>query len=78
MKAGNVKNQFDNRFTSVPRYLGPQLLSAPFNCMKSSSWQGTEIRAMIRTLAVNCPSILDCSKEDWNIPAETASDEMVI
>jgi hypothetical protein len=33
---------------------------------------------MIRTQAVNCAPILDCSKDDGEPPAETASDEMVI
>jgi hypothetical protein len=33
---------------------------------------------MIRTLAVNCAPILDCSKDDGKTPAETASDEMVM
>jgi hypothetical protein len=33
---------------------------------------------MIRTLAVNCTPILDCSKDDWKTAAENASDEMVM
>jgi hypothetical protein len=33
---------------------------------------------MIRTLAVNCASVLDCAKNDGKTPAETASDEMVM
>jgi len=33
---------------------------------------------MIRTLAVNCAPILDCSKDDGKTPAETASNEMVM
>jgi len=33
---------------------------------------------MIRTLAVNCAPILDCSKDDGKTAAETASDEMVM
>jgi len=33
---------------------------------------------MIRTQAVNCPPVLDCFKDDGNITAENASDEMVI
>jgi hypothetical protein len=78
LKARNVKDQFDNRFTSVPRYPGLQRFSKPFDLMKSGSWQGKEIRGMIRTLAVNCAPILDCSKDDGKTPAETASDEMVM
>jgi len=46
--------------------------------MKSSSWQGKEIRGMIRTMAVNSAPILDCSEDDRKTPAETASDEMVM
>jgi hypothetical protein len=78
LKARNVKDQFDNRLTSVPRYLGLQCFSKPFDSMKSGSWQGKEIRGMIRTLAVNCAPILDCSKDDGETPAETASNEMVM
>jgi len=78
LKARNVKDQFDNRFTLVPQYPGLQRFSKQFNSMKSSSCQGKEIRGMIRTLAVNCTPILDCSRDDGKTPAETASDEMVM
>jgi hypothetical protein len=78
VKARNVKDQFDNQFTSVRRYPGLQCFSKPFNSMKSGSWQGKEIRGMIRTLAVNCAPIIDCSKDDGKTPVETASDEMVM
>jgi len=78
LKARNVKDQFDNRFTSAPQYLGLQLFSIPFDSMKRGSWQGKEIRGMIRSLAVNCAPILDCCKDDGKTPAETASDEMVM
>jgi len=33
---------------------------------------------MIRTLAVNCAPILDCSKDDWKTVVENASNEMVM
>jgi hypothetical protein len=33
---------------------------------------------MIRTLAVNCAPILDCSKDDGKTTAENTSDEMVM
>jgi len=46
--------------------------------MKSGSWQGKEIWGMIRTLAVNCAPIHDCSQNAGKTPAETASDEMVM
>jgi hypothetical protein len=46
--------------------------------MESSSWQGNDIWGMIRTLAVCCTAIHDCSKDDSETLAETSSDEMVI
>ena len=76
LKARNVNNQFDNRFTSVPQYLGHQHLSKQFDSMGSSSSQGNVIWGMIRTLAVNGAPILDCSKNDGTTPVETASDDM--
>jgi len=78
LKARNVKVQFDNRFTSVPQYPGLQHFSKPFNSLKRGTWQGKEFRGMIRTLAVNCASILVCSPDDRKTAAETASDEMVM
>jgi len=78
LKAINVKDQFDNRFTSVPRYPGLQRFSKPFHSMKSSSWQAKVIQGMIRTLSVNCAPIHDCSKDDGKTAVETASDEMVM
>jgi len=78
MKARNVEDQFDNRFTSVPRYPGLQHFSKPSDALNSGTWQDKEIRGMIRTLAVNCAPILVCSKDDGKTAAETASDEMVM
>jgi len=78
LKGRNLKDQFDNRFTSVPQYPGLQRFSKPFDSMKSGSWQGKEIRGMIRTLAVNCAAILDCSQDAGKTAVETASDEMVM
>jgi hypothetical protein len=46
--------------------------------LKSGTWQGKDIRGMIRTLAVNCPPILVCLKDDAKTVAETASDETVM
>jgi hypothetical protein len=46
--------------------------------LKSDTWQGKEIRGMIRTLAVNCAPILIFSNDDRKTAAETASDEMVM
>jgi hypothetical protein len=61
-KARNVKDQFDNRLTSVQQYPDLQYFSKPFYSMKSGSWQGNEIWGMIRTLAVNCSRILSAPK----------------
>jgi len=77
-KATNVKDQFDNWFTLVPQYPGLQRFPKPFNSTKCSSWQGKEIRGMIRSPAVNCVPIVYCPKDDRKTLAETASDEMVM
>jgi hypothetical protein len=76
LKARNVKDQFDNQFTSVPQCPGFKRFFTPFDWMASSSWQGKDIRGMIRTLAVNCAPSLDCFKDDGKTLAETASDQM--
>jgi len=78
LKARNVKDQFDNPLTSVPRYPGLQCFSKPSDSIKSGSWQGKGIQGMIRTLAGNCAPILDCSEDAGKAAAETASDEMVM
>jgi hypothetical protein len=78
LKAGNVKDHFDNRFTSVPRYPGLQHFCKPFDSLKCGMWQGKEIHGMIRTLAVNCAPILDCSKDGGQTAAENASNEIVM
>jgi len=46
--------------------------------MKCGSWWGKEIRGMIRTLAVNCTLIHDCSEDAGKTAAETVSDVMVM
>jgi hypothetical protein len=78
LKARNLKDLFDNHFSSVPRYPGHQCFSKPFHAMKSGSWQGKDIWGMIRTLAVNCAPILDCSQDTGKTAAETASDKKVM
>jgi hypothetical protein len=78
LKARNVKDQFDNPFTSVPRDLGLQHFSKPSDSLKSGTWQVKDNHGMIRTLAVNCAPILVCSTDDWKTVAETASDEIVM
>jgi hypothetical protein len=78
LNARQVKDQFDNRFTSVPRYPGLQHLSTPFDSLNCGTWQCEGICGMIRTLAVNFASILVCSKDDRKTAAATASDEIVM
>jgi len=46
--------------------------------MKSGSWQGNEIRGMIRILALNCAPFLDCSQDAGKTAVESTSDEMVM
>jgi hypothetical protein len=54
------------------------MLLYKIDSIKSGSWQGQEIRGMIRTLAVNCAPICDCSQDARKTAVETASDEMVM
>jgi hypothetical protein len=46
--------------------------------LTSGTWQGKEIRGMIKTLAVNCAPILVSSKEYGKAAEVTASDEMIM
>jgi hypothetical protein len=62
----------------VQQYPGLQHFSKPFDSLKRGTWQGKEIHGMIRTLAVNCAPIFDCSKDDGQTAAENASNEMVM
>jgi hypothetical protein len=78
LKARNIKDQFDHRFTSVPPYPGIRQFSEPFDSLKTGTWHGKGIRGMLRTLAVKCSPIHVCSKDDGKTAAEIACDEMVI
>jgi len=78
LKASNVKDQFDARFTSVPEYPGLQHFSTPFDSMKSSYWQGKQIWGMIRTLDVNATPSRECSNDDGKTLADSASDQIVL
>jgi hypothetical protein len=62
----------------VPQNPGLQLFSKPFDSLKRGTWQGTEIRGIIRTLAVNGAPILVSSKDDRKTVAEMACDGMVL
>jgi len=78
VKARNIKNQCDNRFTSVPHYPGLQHFTEPFDRSESGTLQGQEIDGMIRTLAVNCGPILDYSQDTGITAAEIASNQMLV
>jgi len=78
LEARNVKDQFDNWFTSVPQYPDILLFSKSFDSMKSSYWEGKEIWGMIRTLPVISAPIPECFHVDRKTVAETASDEMAM
>ena len=78
LNARDVKDQFDDWFTWVPRNPAHRRLSKPFYSDKRSSWQGKAISGIIRTLAVNCTSIVDCSKDDGKTVVETDSDEIAM
>jgi len=78
LKVRNVKDQFDNWFTSVQWYPSLWHLSRRFNWSKCGSWHVTEIRGMIYTLVVNCAPSRDYSKNDRKNAAENTSDEVII
>jgi len=78
VRARLVEDRFDNRFKLVPRYPGLLLFSKPCDSLKSVTWQGKDLRGMIRTLAVNCARILVCSKDDGKTESVSALDEMVM
>ena len=62
----------------MSRYPSFQHFSKPFDSWKSGTWQGKEIRGIIRTVPVNYAPLLVCSKDDRKTVAETATDEMVM
>jgi hypothetical protein len=78
LNARQVKDKFDNQFTSEPQYPGLQHFSKSFHSLKSGTWPGKEIRGMIRTLAVKCAPILVCSKDDGTTAVETAHDDIAM
>jgi len=78
LKARNVKYQFDNGFTSGPRYPGLQHFTKLFDSSRSGTWQGKEICGMIRTLEVNFTPILDSSQDAGKTAVENASNELVM
>jgi len=73
-----MKEYFDNRLTSEPRYQGLQHLSQRMNLFQSSSQLGIDILHIVKTLAVHFATFPDCSRDDGKSVAETASDAMVL
>jgi len=76
LKARNVINRFDNRFRLVPQYQGLQCFAKRLDSVKCNSWQGNDIRGMMRTLPVNCAPFVAHFNDDGKPVAETASNEM--
>jgi len=78
MKSRQVKDEFDNRSTSVPQCTDLQYILEPFDSLKCSTWQGKEHHEMIRTMAVICDPMLVCSKDDGKSAVEKASNGVVM
>jgi len=78
LKARNIKNQFDNRFTLVARYSGIQQISKPFHSLKIVTSQGKEIGGMIRILAVNCTPMHNNFQDPGKTPAENTSYQIIM
>jgi len=70
--------KIDNEFTLGPRYPALQLFPTERNLSNTSSRQGKVIQCKIRTQAIDCAPICDCSKDDRKTAVETTSDEMVM
>jgi hypothetical protein len=58
LTARGLKEDFDTRFTGVPSYPGLARFTKTFDSLKSGSWQGKEIREMLRSLSVLCAPLL--------------------
>jgi len=78
LNARNDQDESDNWFRLVPRYPGHECFFEPFNLVNSSSWQGIEIRGMIRTREANFAAIRLCIKDTRTLALETVSDELAI
>ena len=77
MKIRGMKAEFDARFTSVPHY--PKMLhfSKLFDALQNSTWQGKEIREMLRYLGAVCAPLLSSDALE-KTPSERASDVEVM
>jgi len=78
LKVRQVKDQFDNRFTLVPKYPGFQHFSEMCDWFKTYTLWVKEIHGMIITLPVNGAPFRVCSKDDRKSTVEKASHEMVM
>jgi hypothetical protein len=58
LTARGLKEDFDARFTAVSHYPGLTRFSKTFDSLKSGSWQGKEIREMLRSLSALCAPLL--------------------
>lgn len=73
MKIRGLKAEFDARFTSVPHYPDMLRFSKPFDALKNGTWQGKEIREMLRSLGAICAPLLS-SDSPGKTSTERASD----
>ena len=68
-----LKAEFNARFTSVPHYPKMLRFSKPFDALKNGTWQGKEIREMVRSRGTVCAPLLS-SDVQRKTPSEQASD----
>ena len=73
MKIRGMKEEFDARFTSVPHYPNMLRFNKPFDALKNGTWQGKEIREMLRSLGAVCAPLLS-SDAPGKTSTERASD----
>ena len=68
-----LKAEFDAWFTSVPHYPNMLHFSKPFVALKNGTWQGKEIRMMVRSLGAVCALLLSSDVQGMT-PLERAAD----
>ena len=73
MKMRGLKAEFDARFTSVPHYRNMLRFRKPFDALKNGTWQGKEIREIVRRLGAVCAPLLS-SDVRGKTPSERPSD----
>ena len=77
MRTRGMKTEFDARLTSVPHYPKMLRFSKPFDALKKGTWQGKEIREMLRSLGAVCAPLLSSDTPEKN-PTERTSDVEVM